>query len=185
MRRLGTDGASRLTIHCTTGEFLRRLIVLVLVFLLTACSAAPSQSRDPALVAAIDSLVHLWLAADPTGISIAVVHRGDTMAMRGYGLATVDHAIPVTDSTVFHIGSVTKPFTAAAVMKLVEEDRLRLDTTVQEVLPEYSGPGGSVTIHQLLNHTSGIPSYTVLDRQHGSGPIRNDGGRYAARRERL
>src|SRR5690606_28579069 len=78
------------------------------------------------------------------------------------GLADVEHQVPVTDRTVFRIGSVTKQFTAAAVMKLVEEGKISLDATIADYLPDYPEPGRNVTIHQLLNHTSGIPSYTGM-----------------------
>jgi D-alanyl-D-alanine carboxypeptidase len=144
------------------GEFLRGRLVPVLACVLTACSSAPGGDRAPALMSAIDSLANLWLAVDSTpGISIAVVHQGDTLVMRGYGLADVEQRITVSDRTVFGIASVTKQFTAAAVMALIDEGHLRIDTTVEEVLRDYVGPGRSVTLHQLLNHTSGIPSYTL------------------------
>jgi D-alanyl-D-alanine carboxypeptidase len=129
--------------------------------LLVGCAAEPAERRDAALVAGIDSLVHLWLQVDPTpGISVAVVLRGDTIVIDGYGLADVEQGERVSDGTVFGVASVTKIFTAAAVMRLVDEGRLRLDASLVELLPEYAGPGGAATVHELLNHTSGIPSYT-------------------------
>lgn len=137
-------------------------IALPLILLLSAC--APSADENPnraPLSAAIDSLLELTVSvAVPPGISLAVVHAGDTIVMKGYGLANVEHQVPVTDRTVFNIASVTKQFTAAAMVKLVEDGKLHLDTTVEEILPDFAGSVGAVTIHQLLNHTSGITNYT-------------------------
>jgi D-alanyl-D-alanine carboxypeptidase len=166
--RVRIHSSALATCHVSArGEFLRGPLFLVLICVLTACSSAPSGGRDPALVSSIDSIANLWLAVDSTpGISIAVVHQGDTLVMRGYGLADVEQQITVDDRTVFGIASVTKQFTAAAVMALMDEGRLRVDTPLGEVLQEYVGPGRSVTLHQLLNHTSGIPPYTLLGSRY-------------------
>jgi CubicO group peptidase (beta-lactamase class C family) len=128
--------------------------------------AAPVAAQTPStaeLRARIDSIVTSMMG--PTGapgISIAVVRGSDTIALEGYGQADIENGVPVTDRSVFRIGSITKQFTAAAVMKLVEQGRVGLDAPLSEYLPDYAGPGRRVTVHQLLNHTSGIPSYTGL-----------------------
>ncbi|HEU5208017.1 MAG TPA: serine hydrolase domain-containing protein [Longimicrobiales bacterium] len=144
---------------------MRRPLLLPL-FVLVAAPVAAQRPDDARIVAAVDSIVDAALREDLTpGMGIAVVRGGDTLVMKGYGLADVEHDVPVTDETVFRIGSLTKQFTSAAVMKLVEEGRIQLDATIDEYLPEYDGPGRDVTIHQLLNHTSGIPSYTGLGEE--------------------
>jgi D-alanyl-D-alanine carboxypeptidase len=138
-----------------------RAAAVVLLALLPACSPGAMEHEDARLVAAIDSIVELFLFADATpGMSVAVVRGADTLLMKGYGVADVEKGTAVTPETVFPIASVTKSFTAAGIMRLVEDGRLRLDDTVGEVLPDYTGPGRRATIHHLLNHTSGIPSYT-------------------------
>jgi len=82
---------------------MRGPLVPVLVSLFTACSSVPGGDRDPALMSAIDSVVHLWLAVDSTpGISIAVVHQGDTLAIRGYGLADVEQQVALSEDGVRH-----------------------------------------------------------------------------------
>jgi D-alanyl-D-alanine carboxypeptidase len=140
------------------------LHTLVLSALLALPSAAQSTDRA-ALVARIDSIIEAALAADGTpGITLAVVHGSDTLALKGYGLADVENGVTVSDRSVFRVGSVTKQFTAAAVMKEVEAGRIRLEAPISEYLPDYPMPGAQVTIHQLLNHTSGIPSYTGIER---------------------
>lgn len=115
------------------------------------------------LAARIDSVVEAMRAADGTpGITIGVVRGADTIALRGYGLAEVEHGVLVTPRSVFLIASVTKQFTAAAVMKLVEEGRVDLEGTVGDYLPEYEGPARGVTVHQLLTHTGGVANYTDM-----------------------
>ncbi len=140
-----------------------RPVILLSVALLLAAPLSAQQPAPAQLRAGVDSIALAALRQDLTpGLSIAVVRGTDTLVMKGYGLADVEHDVPVTDRTVFRIGSLTKQFTSAAVMKLVEEGRIRLDATIADYLPQYDGPGRGVTIHQLLNHTSGIPSYTGL-----------------------
>jgi D-alanyl-D-alanine carboxypeptidase len=148
------------------------LSLLLSEVVLSACGEASADRDVRNLAAAIDSLVELTLTASPApGIGVAVVQAGDTVVMRGYGLANLEHGVPVTDRTVFHIASVNKVFTAGAVMRLVDEGRLRLDPTVAELLPEHDGPAGSVTVHQLLSHTSGIPDYIRTLSTFGEPPL--------------
>lgn len=137
--------------------------VLTTLLLLTLSSSSLAAQAANGLAARIDSIVAAEIAAGAApGLSVAVVRGADTLVLKGYGLADVENGVAVTDRSVFRIGSLTKQFTAAAVLKLVEEGRIRLDAPLSEYLPEYPGPGGRVTIRQLLNHTSGIPSYTSL-----------------------
>jgi len=90
----------------------------------------------------------------------ALVGRGETVLFaQGYGLATVSPPEPVESQTVFRIGSLTKQFTAAAILKLAEEGKLKLEDTLSTWLPDFPG-GNRITVHRLLNHTSGIHSYT-------------------------
>jgi len=145
---------------------MRRLPLLLPAVVLFAAPAGAQRPDDARIAATVDSIVDAALREDRTpGISVAVVRGTDTLVMKGYGLADVEHDVAVTDETVFRIGSLTKQFTSAAVMKLVEEGRLRLDATIDDYLPGYDGPGRDVTVHQLLNHTSGIPSYTGLGEE--------------------
>ena len=97
------------------------------------------------------------------GISVAVLRGDSVLLARGYGYANVEHHVPASDSTVYEVGSVTKQFTAAAVVMLSEQGRLSLDDPIVRSLPEGSGVWPRVTIRHLLTHTSGIPNDTVPD----------------------
>lgn len=85
------------------------------------------------------------------------------MLQKGYGLANQAAGTPNTPDTKFRIGSLTKQFTAALVMKLVEQGQLKLDGRVGDYLPDYpSAAGRALTLHQLLSHTAGLPEYLAL-----------------------
>lgn len=96
------------------------------------------------------------------GVVVGVASRGELVFWRGYGLANVELSVPVTDSTVFEIGSISKEFVSAAVLLLQEEGRLELDDGIHTYLPFLPSEWFGVTIRQLLTHTSGIPDYEEI-----------------------
>jgi D-alanyl-D-alanine carboxypeptidase len=154
-----------------------------------ASAQRPVSTGQPraALQRTIDSLVNDALTEGPVAaMSVAVVRGRDTIVMKGYGLADVENDVRATERTVYRIGSITKQFTAAAVLQLVERGRLSLDDSVGKHLPTVPAGWRKTPIRQLLNHTSGIPSYTSagprwatrmrLDLPHDSliGIVAND-----------
>ena len=94
------------------------------------------------------------------GLSIAVARGNHMIVDRGVGIADLEWNQPADAKTAFRIGSLTKQFTAAAIMKLKEQGKLGLDDPISKYLPDFDTEGHIVTIRQLLNHTSGIPDYT-------------------------
>lgn len=96
------------------------------------------------------------------GVSVAVMKAGRPVAMRGYGMANLELRVPASPATVYEIGSLTKQFTATAVMMLVEEGKIGLDDPIGKYLDGLPDAWGGVTIRHLLTHTSGIKSYTNL-----------------------
>jgi len=109
-----------------------------------------------------DAIAKTMLAGPVAGISVAVARDDRVVLARGYGLANVEHSVPVTPETVFHIASISKNILAAVVLQLVDEGKLRLDDDVTKYVPEAPTHGQHVTVRQLLNHTSGIYSFTSL-----------------------
>ena len=80
--------------------------------------------------------------------------------------------MPANGETLFRIGSITKQFTAAAILLFVEKNKLSLDDTLEKLVPEFPTPGHTVTLRQLLNNTSGVPSYTeITDDVEGKWPL--------------
>jgi len=127
-----------------------------------ATTAARAQDTH-ALVRYVDSVANAAVAEHRTaGVSVAVVKNGRTVLAKGYGFADLENDVPATAETVYRIGSVTKQFTSAAIMRLVEQGKVSLDDTLQKFLPNFPTQGNRVTVRHLLNHTSGIKSYTSL-----------------------
>ncbi len=98
------------------------------------------------------------------GLSLAVVRGGEVVLARGYGMANVELSVPATPETVYELASVSKPFTASAVMMLVEEGKLALDDPITDHLPGLPKAWEGITVRNLLNHTSGIKDY--LNTEH-------------------
>jgi D-alanyl-D-alanine carboxypeptidase len=143
----------------------RRHIVVTLTLAIGLATTEPAaQAQRPTRVAlkrTVDSLVNDALKEGPVAaISVAVVRGRDTVVMKGYGFADVENEVPATPQTVYRIGSITKQFTAAAVLQLIEQGRLSLDDSIAKHLPIVPAGWRRVPVRQLLNHTSGIPSYT-------------------------
>lgn len=119
--------------------------------------------RPEVLAATVDSLVRAEIDAKrAAGVSVAVLSGSDTLVLRGWGMADLENGVPATPTTVYRIGSITKQFTAALVMQLVDSGRLSLDDDVRRWVPSAPTHGRVVTVRQLLNHTSGIRSYTGI-----------------------
>ena len=115
------------------------------------------------LLARIDAVVEQAMADGPlAGVSIGVRHGGETIVAKGYGYADLENDVRATEHTVYRIGSITKQFTATAIMMLVEDGKLSLDDELTTFLPDYPANDNTVTVRHLLNHTSGIKSYTGL-----------------------
>lgn len=123
---------------------------------------------DSRLIEAIEQTIWEYMAAESVpGAAVAVVQDGEMVYASGFGLADLVARTPITSDTVFGIGSVGKSLTAVAVMQLVEEGRLPLDTPVVEVIPELRLPdmemARAITVWHLLSHSSGLPLLPVLE----------------------
>ncbi len=120
-------------------------------------------SGQAGMAARIDAIVEAPIRAGKiAGASVAVVKGGDTLVLKGYGLADLELDVPTPPKATYEIGSVTKQFTAAAILLLAEEGKLSLDDDLAKFLPDYPTGGRRVTIRRLLNHTSGIKGYTEI-----------------------
>lgn len=95
------------------------------------------------------------------GLTLGIAFKGET-TVRAYGRADIENDVRATPHTVYRIGSLTKQFTAAAVLLLAERGALRLDDTLGTLIPEYPPHAHGITVEQLLSHTSGIRNYTEI-----------------------
>lgn len=100
--------------------------------------------------------------ADAPGATAIVTRGGRTLWTGARGLADLERRAPLTPDSVIRLGSITKQFAAAALLLLVEEGRVSLDDPVSKFVPDYPAPGAAATVRQLLNHSSGIQSYTGI-----------------------
>src|SRR3712207_6718647 len=104
--------------------------------------------------AAIEELIRAQIDEHGPGVAVAAVKDGAVVHCKGYGYANLEWQIPVGTDTVFRLASITKQFTAAAIMLLENEGKLSLDDPLTSFLPDYPVAGHDVRVHHLLTHTS-------------------------------
>jgi CubicO group peptidase (beta-lactamase class C family) len=146
--RFGLRAGNGMNLHVSSLNVTRRL--------------APVPVRTPAPeVHAIDAIVRRAMERQKVpGVAVAVVRKGSVLLAKGYGDANVEHRVPVTPDTIFQSGSVGKQFTAAAVMLMVEQEKLALDDPLTKFFPDAPAHWSGIKVRHLLTHTSGIPDYT-------------------------
>ena len=132
---------------------------LVLALLL---SAAPAAALPADFKAKADKMLADAYAANGPGAAVIVTENGKTVYVAGRGLADIERKVAITPATHFRLGSITKQFTAAAIMKLVEQGKVSLDDPLSKYLPDYPAASASATVRQLLNHSGGMMSYTNI-----------------------
>ena len=129
----------------------------------TVLVAVPAAAEIPKdFKARADAILAEAYAADGPGAVAVVYDHGVPVYAAGRGLADVANGVKLTPKTTMRLGSITKQFTAAVIMQLVEEGKLSLDDPLSKFIPDYPKPGADATVRQLLNHTSGIQSYTGI-----------------------
>src|SRR6476469_6714393 len=139
-----------------------RRVLVATIFCLYGGTAFAQLPASEELGNRVDAIAKQMLTRPVAGISVAVARDGQVVFARGYGMANLEHSVAVTPDTVFHIASISKNILAAVVLKLVDEGKLQLDDDVTKYVPEAPMLGHHVTVRQLLNHTSGIYSFTSL-----------------------
>lgn len=107
----------------------------------------------------VDALLKDIIKGDSPGAAVLIAQDGEILYQKGFGYANLENQIPITPQTKFRIGSMTKQFTASAILKLQEESLLKVTDRLSKFLPDYPR-GDEVTIRHLLTHTSGIHNYT-------------------------
>lgn len=110
----------------------------------------------------VDKLFEEWDSTVSPGVAMCIIQNGKIVYSRGYGMANLEHNVPITPETVFRIGSTSKQFTAACSAILSLQGKLSLDDDVRKYLPELPDYGKTITIRHLVHHTSGIRDYLGL-----------------------
>ncbi|PYO60879.1 MAG: hypothetical protein DMD70_07955 [Gemmatimonadetes bacterium] len=142
------------------------LFPFALLLVPECCAVAQARPAASRVRTIVDSLAHAYLdAGHSPGLSIEVVRGQDTLVRAGYGFADLEQRVAASPSTLYEIGSITKQFTAAAVMRFVEAGRIRLDDSIAAYVGDLPLRWRRVSVRQLLNHTSGIPSMTDIGQR--------------------
>ena len=126
-------------------------------------SEALEEDELAELSADLDALFAFAYAQDGPGAAALVVRDGEVLLRGGYGMADLELGVAIEPDMVFRIGSVTKQFTAVALLMLVEEGKLALEDPITRFLHDYPTGGNTITLHHLLTHVSGIQSYTAME----------------------
>lgn len=140
---------------------MRRLIFIsVSLFFLLWFAGVGTGTPQGDLSTRIDAYIKSEMAKQKIpGLSLAVLRSGKIELLKSYGLANVEHQVPVKPETVFQSGSIGKQFTAAAVMILVQDGKLSLDDPISKFFPNAPAAWRKITVRHLLNHTSGLGDY--------------------------
>jgi CubicO group peptidase (beta-lactamase class C family) len=147
----------KMTLHLIATLFLIGLVVV---------GCGPKNQGDiaasePTIEQEMESFLQAHVATGEFMGTVLVARGDEILHSGGYGMANLEHDVPNTLQTVFRLASLTKPFTAAAILQLQEQGLLDVNNTVDYYLPDYPH-GSEITVNQLLNHTSGTPDYEFL-----------------------
>ena len=116
----------------------------------SAPTVKPDRDRQ------VDELFRAWDRPDSPGAAVAVVDHGKIVYEKGFGCANLEYGIPIKPDTIFHVASVSKQFTAMAVVLLEQDGKLSIEDDVHKYLPELPDYGHPITLRNLLQHTSGV-----------------------------
>jgi CubicO group peptidase (beta-lactamase class C family) len=129
------------------------VIVLVALLVLGVCRG---QSLTPDVARRVDAVFAQWDKPDSPGCALGVYHGGRIVYKHGYGMEDLNEDVKITPSTVFHVASMSKQFTAVSIMLLTYQGKLSLDDDVRKYIPELPDFGEKITIRHLAHHTSGL-----------------------------
>lgn len=144
-----------------------RLIFAFLLLLALSAGSALSQVSSTQ----IDSIFSPLKSTTAPGAAVLVIRNGQTVFRQGYGVTDLRTRTPIDAQTNFRLASFTKQFTATAIMLLARDGKLHYDDHLTDFFPEFPAYGKSITVRNLLNHTSGLPDYEdILEKQYPNTP---------------
>ena len=155
MRRRG--GSTNL--HAMTAllwRFRIALGALAAIGMLAAAAVLPSTAQRDGPEPRVDALFARWAGPGTPGCAVGVARGGELLFAKGYGVANLEYDVPITPSTVFHVASVSKQFTALALGLLVADGEVAWDDDIRRYVPELPDLGAPITLRHLVHHTSGL-----------------------------
>lgn len=138
----------------------KRIIKVFSVLAITLMSISSGIAQD--FKNEVDAYLKSEYPANGPGVSFLVSKDGKPIYQKAFGMANLELNVPMTPHNVFEIGSITKQFTAASILMLAEQGKLNIEDDITKYIPDYPTQGKKITIRHLLNHTSGIKSYTGM-----------------------
>lgn len=131
--------------------------LLLFLCLISVCLFGQIKEKQ-----AIDSLFSEWNKPDVPGCALGIIKDGKLIYSKGYGIGDLEHDIPLTPTSVFYLGSVSKQFVTFSILLLEEQGKLDLDDNIQKYLPDFPEYGAPLTIRHFIHHTSGVRDYLGL-----------------------
>jgi CubicO group peptidase (beta-lactamase class C family) len=147
-------------------RFYHLIRVVVVSLAMSGQAAAVEASPDSRFAERANALMKDYVEGELFTGTVLVARDGRAIFRKAYGAANREWMIPNTVDTRYRIGSITKPFTAAAILQLADQGKLGVDDPIKKYLPDLPAGWGAASIRQLLSHTSGIPSYTMMEDFH-------------------
>ncbi len=141
---------------------MRSALILCAVAFLSLAAETCAQTQDPVYAKQADIIFSAVTQDHAPGLAVLVRKDGRTLFEKGYGVRDLRTNTKIGAQTNFRLASFTKQFTAAAIMLLVHDGKLRYDQSLTEVFPDFPSYGKTITIRNLLNHTGGLPDYEEL-----------------------
>lgn len=140
-------------------KMLFRVLIGLLIFIPFIGVTETGINSQSNLIKEIDALFNRMVPPNGPGAAVLAIHRDKVIIRKGYGMANIELGVPMKPEMVFRLGSITKQFTAAAIMTLVDDGKISLVDEITKFIPDYPTRGNKIIIHHLLNHTSGIKDY--------------------------
>jgi len=142
-------------------------LATLLVFTTSTFAWAQKTKLGPTEIKAIDQLFERFDQDDSPGYAVGVFYKDQPLYTRGYGMADLDHNIPISDTSVFNVASITKQFTGACIAQLILDGKLGMEDRVDQFFPEVKKYPHEIKIKHLLYMTSGLKEYYRLPRPSG------------------
>src|SRR5437867_4321566 len=157
-----------LTTNSWRDVMVTRIYTIGLLVLMIGVAALAQSNRgaaaDKSIIGKVDEIFARFDKPDSPGCALAVIKDGQIVYKRGYGMSNLEYGIAISPSSIFHIASISKEFTAMAIVMLAQQGKLSLDDDVRKYVPEVPDFGERITIRHLIHHTSGLrDQWSLLD----------------------
>lgn len=142
---------------------MKKVVLPIIFFLLTLSYINAQSKEDKQLIKSIDALLAENFSSTTPGCAVLVAKKGRVIYQKAYGSANLELNVPLRPDMVFNLASVTKQFTAVAVLQLEEQGKISVQDSIQKYIPDFPSKGFTITIENLLTHTSGIKDYMQIE----------------------